>query len=378
MPSVSFKKLAIVSTQAFSLINFRGDLISFLVRRGVQVFALAPDYDESTERAIRGLGGVPVVFCIDRVAINPLSALKVMWDLGRIFRSLQVDAVLSYFAKPVIYAGIAARVVRVPRIYSMIEGAGYVFSDDSLRTLRKKFLRLIVGRLYWLSLRYSHRVFLLNQDDYKLFVHGGLVQADKVKLLPGIGVDLQRYCAVRPLVNPITFVFMGRLLKEKGICDFIEAARKVRLKYNSQVRFVVVGDVDLNPGSIRRDAVIGWEREGLIQWVGHVNDVRHWLARASVFVLPSFYREGLPRSIQEAMATGLPIITTNWVGCRETIEDGRNGFLVPIRDPVSLANAMERFILEPVIIFKMGLESRLLAESRFNVHKINRQIVASM
>lgn len=378
MPSVSFTRLAIVSTQAFSLVNFRGELISFLARRGVKVYALAPDYDELTEQSIRELGGVPIYFPIDRVGTNPFSAFKVIWDLSRIIHSLQVDAVLSYFAKPVIYAGIAARFVGVKRIYSMIEGAGYVFSDDSLETLRRKFLRFTVSRLYWVSLRYSHRVFLLNQDDYNLFVHGGLVRADKVRLLPGIGVNLQSYRVVQPSVSPITFVFMGRLLREKGICDFIEAARIIQLKYEQQVRFIVVGDVDLNPDSIRRDVVKGWENEGLIQWVGHVDDVRSWLAIASVFVLPSFYREGLPRSIQEAMATGRPIITTNWVGCRESIEHGCNGFLVPIRDPISLASAMERFILEPALIIKMGLESRRLAEARFNVHQINKQIVACM
>lgn len=372
-----FRCLAIISSQAFSLVNFRGELIRFLVRLGVKVYAFAPDYDDANRCRIKSLGAVPVDFVIDRVSLDPVAALKTIWTLNQRMRELRVDAVLSYFAKPVIYSSIAARLAGVDRVFSMIEGAGYVFSEDALSTLRRRILRWGVRRLYRISLHYSTCVFLLNRDDYALFVHGGLVCADKVHVIPGIGVDLHRFPLASPTMSPITFVFMARLLKEKGILDFVEAARRIRLKH-PDVEFLVVGDVDANPDSIERDVIDGWCKERIVRWSGQVADVRRWLKQASVFVLPSYYREGMPRSIQEAMAIGRPIITTNWVGCRESIEDGVNGFLVPVRDPIALSQAMERFIDNPALILIMGRESRRLAESRFNVHHINKKILSCM
>jgi glycosyltransferase involved in cell wall biosynthesis len=164
------------------------------------------------------------------------------------------------------------------------------------------------------------------------------------------------------------------MLKEKGIFDFVEAARLVRESY-AGARFLIVGGTDQNPESIKESQLHAWVAEGILAWTGHVNDVRPWLAKSSVFVLPSYYREGLPRGNQEAMAMGRPIITTDWVGCRETVKDGVNGFLVPIREPKAVAQAMIRFIEAPELIEKMGLEGRRMAEERFDVHTINKQIM---
>ncbi|MBO3274588.1 glycosyltransferase family 4 protein [Pseudomonas schmalbachii] len=377
MIEFSFNRLAMISNQAFSIINFRGDLIREIVDRGIAVYAFAPDYDEPLEEEVRKLGAIPVRCPIDRVGLNPLMALKTIRNMADLFKSLGVDAVFSYFAKPVIYAGLAARLTGVRYIYSLIEGAGYVYSDVGSSSLGRVLLRWLVSALYRVSLRFSTRVFLLNADDYRLFVDGGLVDSKKVLLLPGIGLDLDRFRAELPVVSPVMFVFVGRLLREKGIFDFITAARMVK-RQHPQVEFVVVGDADANPDSIRREEIQKWENDGVVRWVGQVDDVRTWLARASVLVLPSYYREGLPRSIQEAMALGRPVITTDWVGCRESIEADVNGFLVPVRSPSSIASAMERFILDPQLIVSMGWESRRIAEVRFNVHEINRKLMACM
>jgi len=164
------------------------------------------------------------------------------------------------------------------------------------------------------------------------------------------------------------------MLKEKGVYDFVEAARRVRKRYPA-ARFVLVGGGDQNPGSVTEAELGAWVAEGLVEWPGQVDDVRPWLARASVFVLPSYYREGLPRGSQEALAMGLPVITTDWVGCRETVKDGVNGFLVPVRDSNALARAMIRFIESPGLIGRMGLEGRRIAEERFDAHVINRRIM---
>ncbi|SDN07715.1 glycosyltransferase family 4 protein [Pseudomonas jinjuensis] len=375
--SLNFQRLAVVSNQAFSLLNFRGELIRDLVAQGAQVYAFAPDHDSNSERQLRALGAIPVDCPIDRMGMNPFSALRVVQKLARMFRALSVDAVFSYFAKPVIYAGFAARLAGIRSVYSMIEGAGYVYSDAGRYTPSRMLLRCLVGLLYRASLRFSTCVFLLNDDDRALFVGRGLVAPGKVMMLPGIGLNLEHFRLSPPILSPIVFVFVGRLLREKGVEDFVAAARLVKQDF-PQADFVIVGDTDANPDSLRHEEIQAWATEGLVRWVGHVADVRVWLARASVFVLPSYYREGLPRSTQEAMALGRPVITTDWVGCRESIENGVNGFLVPVRSPASIANAMRRFIAEPELIVRMGYESRRIAEIRFDVREINKKVLAGM
>jgi glycosyltransferase involved in cell wall biosynthesis len=219
-------------------------------------------------------------------------------------------------------------------------------------------------------------VFFLNQDDLKEFVSKGLVPKEKAFLLGPIGVDLERFRPVPPVKSPVTFLFAGRLLREKGVLEFVEAARRIKAKY-PETRFIVLGGLDTNPGAISGKEVEGWVKEGLIEWPGHVADVRTYLAQASVFVLPS-YREGVPRSIQEAMAMARPIITTDAPGCRETVIPSVNGFLVPVRNVDALVSTMERFINEPELIERMGKESRRIAEERFDVHKINRVLLEAM
>ncbi|WP_324288115.1 MULTISPECIES: glycosyltransferase family 4 protein [Pseudomonas] len=375
--NLGFRRLALVSNQAFSIVNFRGELIRDMVARGVEVYAFAPDHDEHSRKQIRQLGATPVEGYIGRSGMNPFVALwaivKTAWRL----RSFRVDAVFSYFPMPVILGGLAARLAGVRIIYSMIEGAGYVFSEVDASSPARGLLRGLVRGLYRITLKSSRRVFLLNGDDYALFVHGGLVAAEKVVLLPGIGLDLTHFLPSRPPVSPVVFIFVGRLLQQKGIQDFVEAARSLKAEH-PEIECIVLGDTDVNPDSIRREEILGWSEEGSVRWVGWVRDVRGWLNESSVLVLPSYYREGIPRCIQEAMALGRPVITTDWVGCRESIVDGVNGFLVPIRSPTALTQAMARFIHDPQLILRMGRESRRIAEARYDVREINRKVLASM
>lgn len=174
----------------------------------------------------------------------------------------------------------------------------------------------------------------------------------------------------------MTFLLAARLLREKGIMEYAEAARIIKQKYPG-TRFILLGSLDSNPGSLSMGEVKQWVSEGIIEWPGHVQDMSRWMAQASVYVLPS-YREGVPRSTQEAMAMARPVITTDAPGCRETVIDGKNGFLVPVRDAKALADSMERFILQPELIERMGKASRLIAEERFDVHKVNQVILREM
>lgn len=367
------RTLAIISNQAFSLVNFRGSLIRYLAGKGVRVYALAPDYDESLRTRVRECGAEPVDFSLARAGMNPGRDCLDACRLAMLLRRLRPDVTLGYFVKPVIYGTLAAWLARVPRRVAMIEGLGYVYSavGEEL-TWKRHLLRAATSRLYRSALARAHRVVFLNSDDLSEFQRHGLVDADKAFRLGGIGVDLMQWTVAAPVGRPVTFLLAARLLREKGIVEFVEAARIVRRQY-PDTRFILLGGLDENPGGLARSEVESWAREGLIEWPGHV-DVRPWLAQASVFVLPSYYREGVPRSTQEAMAMGRPVITTDAPGCRETVCDGLNGYLVPARDAEQLAMAMKRFLVTPEIIESMGKASRKLAEERFDAQRINARL----
>lgn len=370
--------LALISSIAYSVANFRGPLIRTLINSEVKVYALAPDYDTRTRKAVKALGADPIGISLERTGMRPFRDLIDLLRLALTLRRLKPDATFGYFVKPVIYGSLAARLAGVPRRYALVAGLGYVFTPDGAPdTPKRRLLRRIVTTLYRTAFRACTRVFFQNSDDLAHFVDAGLLDRGKAVRVNGTGVDLEVLRPAPPVTAPVTFLLMARLLREKGICDYADAARRVKVLY-PEARFILLGDLDPNPGALAREEVAVWIREGLIEWPGHVDDVYPWIAQSSVYVLPSYYREGVPRSTQEAMAMGRPVITTDNVGCRETVEDGVNGFLVPVRDAEALAAAMMRFIHEPHLIESMGLESRRLAEERFDVHKINAVILEAM
>jgi glycosyltransferase involved in cell wall biosynthesis len=254
----------------------------------------------------------------------------------------------------------------------MMEGMGFVFTTGDNPGFARRLLQWATMWLFRLSLSFADRLILLNDDDYQTFVGRRLVAPAKATVLGGIGVDLAEWQYSEPVRAPITFAFVGRLLRDKGVEEFAAAARILRGK-GYDARFVMLGGHDSNPTAIPLSTVEGWVAEGIVEWPGYV-DVRPALQRASVFVLPS-YREGVPRSTQEAMALGLPIVTTDVPGCRETVVEGKNGFLVPAQDAAALAKAMENFLLNPDRIVPMGRESRRIAEQQFDVHNQNRKLL---
>ena len=364
---------AIVSSQAFSVVNFRGPLIRDLVAIGVQVHAFAPDYDDELRQNVLKLGAIPVDFQLSRTGMNPIRDGLDTLRLAFMLRRLRPDVMLGYFVKPVIYGTLAAWLAGVPRRVAMIEGLGYVFTvSDSRQTWSRRLLRTLVSSLYRVALARAKNVIFLNADDLSEFVTNGLVDEAKAVKLGGIGVDLNEWPLTPPLIQPVTFLLAARLLREKGIVEYIEAARLIK-KLQPEVRFILLGGLDPNPGGLKQSEVDRWVKEGVVEWPGHV-DVKPWLVQASVFVLPS-YREGVPRSTQEAMAMGRAVITTDVPGCRETVEEGLNGYMVPRRDVPNLAKAMLRFVEDPSLIVIMGRESRKLAEARFNVNTINAQLL---
>ncbi len=368
------RRVVVLTSIAISLPNFRGPLIRSMVDAGVEVFALAPDYDDTVRAAVRTLGATPVDIALERTGLKPLRDLRDAAGLYRVLRRLKPDLIFSYFIKPVIYGSMAARLAGVPRRFALVAGLGYVFTPDGRgNTVRRRILRAVASTLYRLAFRACDAVFLQNDDDVRELVDAGLLPLDKVRRLAGSGVDLDVLRETPPVLVPPTFLLMGRLLREKGVVEFAEAARMVRIDH-PEARFVLLGGTDPNPGGLTADAVRQMAAAGGIEWLGHVSDVKPYIAASSVYVLPS-YREGKPRSTQEAMAIGRAVVTTDAPGCRDTVIDGINGFLVPVRDAAALADAMRQFLDRPQLIVEMGRESRRLAEEWFDVHKINRAIL---
>ncbi|CAM5305687.1 glycosyltransferase [Alcaligenes phenolicus] len=256
----------------------------------------------------------------------------------------------------------------------MIEGVGFVFTDSAQPLgWRRRMLRFLVSLLYRSALQRADQVIFLNQDDRDEFVSRGLVLKERTMVLGGIGVNLEAWRVAPSVRQPVTFLLAARLLREKGVPEYVEAAKQV-LAVHPDVRFLLLGGLDSNPGALSQSDVQAWVNDGVLEWPGHV-DIKPWMTQASVFVLPS-WREGVPRSTQEAMAMGRPIITTDAPGCRETVIEGVNGYRVPIRDIQALKHAMLLFVENPGMIEPMGEASRRLAEERFDVNMVNDRLSA--
>jgi len=368
------KKIAVISNDAFSLINFRRPLIREMVKLGHEVYALAPNYTKETQIDVQSLGAKPISYYLDRTGSRPSRDLLSFLDLYRNIKRLKPDIVYSYTIKPNIYGILAASISRVSIRVAEVTGLGYIFIPSNGKvTIRKNMLQRLVKWLYRLSYRHATHVFFHNPDDLREFSEMKIVDPLKAKCIGGTGLDLEEWPMMPSFSSPMTFTLVGRLLKEKGIYEFISAAKRMKLKLRD-VKFLLVGGLDINPGTVSLEDVENWVKEGIVEWAGEVKDVHPFLSRTSVFVLPS-YREGVPRSTQEAMAMGRPVITTDAPGCRETVIDGVNGFLIPPRDVDALVEAMEKFILCPELIMRMGKESRKLAEERFDVKERNKIIM---
>ncbi|PUA27596.1 MAG: glycosyltransferase family 1 protein [Cellvibrio sp. 79] len=369
-------RVAVIGTIASSILGFRRDLIKALLEQGHEVFALAMDFNDETKQLVRELGATPVNYALSRAGVNPIRDLLDTIKLAKILRSIQPDLVFSYFVKPVIFGTLAARLANVKRRVAMLEGLGFIFTEQPEGVSKKIYLlRKIQVLLYRLSFPLLDQVIFLNPDDPKDLIARYKLKVKKVSVLGGIGLDLKSYPYAKPDLNKISFLFIGRLLKEKGINEFIAAGKIVKKLY-PEVGFTILGGLDEeNPGGLSAAELKHLVNTGLIDYPGHVSNIYERIVQSSVFVLPSYYREGVPRSTQEAMAVGRPIITTNVPGCRETVIDEVNGFLIPPWDPQCLADKMIYFIKNQALIEKMGLESYYIAQQKFDAAKVNKRLI---
>ncbi|MGE4403628.1 MAG: glycosyltransferase family 4 protein [Desulfobulbus sp.] len=369
-------KILIVGAYPDSLINFRGNLIKDMIVAGHSVTAIA---NGASYEVISKLASMDVNYLdypINRRSINPINDSKTLLSLFKIIKRNKPDVVLAYTIKPIIWGGLASRIASVRSFYAMIEGLGFAFQEGGRR---RRLLGSLVVFLYKISLQNSKKVIFLNPDNQNTFLNKKIIDVKKSVIIDGIGVDLDYYqnCPLPPSINcRLIFLTIGRLLGEKGFREYAQAANIVKARYPETV-FRLVGPVDASSDGIPINEVEVWEKSGWIEYLGESRDVRTHLIDCHVYVLPS-YHEGLPRTIQEAMAIGRPILTTDVPGCRETVIPGDNGWLVPKADAQALADSMIWFIENSDELQRMAKRSRQMAEKRFDVHKINRELMEIM
>ena len=351
---------------------FCWDLLEKLVHEGHEVIAIAPDKDQ--ESKFNSIGVDYKYIPLKNTGTNPIYDILSIYNMKKVLTRTQPDIVTCYAIKPVLYGSIAARFAKIGNVYLTITGLGYVFIGTSIK---HKILLPFIKTLYKLALKNCRKVFFQNPDDLRLFHTLKLLNKDnKVFIVNGSGVNIEKFSPTSTQEKQLTFIFIARLIKDKGIEEFVEATRILKRKF-PWVKCKILGPLDSNPTSISKEKVELWIREGVIEYLGETSDVRPFLSQSSVFVLPS-YREGTPQAVLEAMAMGLPIITSDAPGCRETVKDNENGFLVPIKNPKALAGAMEKFVLDPSLISRMGSKSREMVVQKYDVRKVNDFMLTHM
>lgn len=358
-----------------SLVNLRRELLLALALRGLEVHVAAPGFagNSAACATLKRMGVHVHDIPLQRVDTNPLSDLVFCVRLYHLMRRLKPSTVLAYTIKAVIYGTVAGWLARIPERFALITGLGHAFTGNDETALRR-----LITRMYAFALARTSKIFLQNPDDLALFRAQGVIRSRVPAIVVnGSGVDLVRFAARATPAGPLRFLMVSRLLGDKGVREYAAAAKRIRVAH-PQVTCALAGGLDANPASITEAELDRWVSAGTIDYLGVLTDVRPALAACSVFVLPSYYREGTPRSTLEAMASGRAIITTDAPGCRETVVDGQNGFLVPVKSVDALVAAMKRFIDEPGLMSRMGAASRRIAEDKYDVHEVNAVMLREM
>lgn len=387
-------KILILTGDAKTLIYHRGELIKSFANQGLEIVAAAAQDLEYVRDFLAEIGGRYRTVDLSRTSLNPVRDARAFFSIFRLIRREKPDYVFCYAIKSVIYGSIAAKLCRVPNRFALVPGLGYAFTPDG--TWKQKFVSWASRVLYSISLRCVHKVFLQNHDDEKLLRDKKIIPSripTQVTLGSGVSLDEFQFIPMTPSPGTMRCVLVSRLLRKKGIAEFAEAARLLKSR-GADVEFDLVGPLDPGPDGIEAGELKSWVESELLEYHGATRDVRPFLNQAHIFVLPTYYREGVPRSTLEALATGLAIVTTDAVGSRETIKltrsgkierengatvmQGENGILVRPRDAKSLAEGIQQLLDNPVLVAAMGRASRELAEQQFDVRRVNHGILKGM
>jgi glycosyltransferase involved in cell wall biosynthesis len=364
VPNPSPHKIILFANTDWYLYNFRRSLALALKQQGYELLLISPPGPYGEKLRELGLRWEPVP--MDRRSLNPLREARLLAWLVSLFRRERPALVHGFTIKCAVYGSLAARLAGVPARVNAVAGMGYVFTSNDMKA---RLLRPVVRTLMHAALDGRNaRLVLQNPDDVALFERAGFVDRSRIRLIPGSGVDCSRFSSrseVRDATQPLRVLLAARLLWDKGIAEYIAAARQLKAEGRA-LHFLLAGDPDPgNPAAVPEVDVRGWVGEGVVEWLGHVDDMPALFASVDVVVLPS-YREGLPKGLIEAAACALPLVTTDVPGCREVVSDGVDGLLVPVRDAAALARAIARLQDDPALARRLGEAARIKALALFD------------
>ena len=365
-------KVMVLSSFTTSLFWFRIDMMRSFLDAGYEVVAVGDGAEADWSSKFMELGISYRQIPVRRNGTNPISDIKTLAALYRLLKEEKPDRIFSYQAKTVIYGGIAARLLGIREVYPMIAGVGSIFLGGGLK---QKLLRGILVAEYKLGLKKAKKVFFQNRDDLAVFTANGILDDRKVVMLNGSGVNVTKFVP-SPMPEQPAFLCISRLIRDKGVVEYLEAAREIHLRH-PEVRCVLVGPFDTNPSAIQPKDLQPYIDDGSIEYAGEQKDVYPYLQTCTAYVLPS-YHEGTPKTVLEAMASGRPVITTDAPGCRETVTDGVNGYLVPVKDVAAIVEAIEKMIADPAENERMAKAARSIAEEKYDVNKVNLMIRKTM
>lgn len=371
-PSITMKHIVLIGNTAWSMYNFRGNLMRFLVGKGYRVTVIAPN-DNVFKDKILSTGAQFIDIEMDAKGTNPFTDFMLYTKIKKTLKQLKPDIAFFYTIKPNIYGGLAAQRLGIPYI-PVTTGLGYTFTVNNI-------VSKISRKLYKKSFKGAHQVWFLNNDDKQDFLRYKLTQEGKTFILNGEGIDTERF-SVAPQPTDVSFILVARMLWNKGVGVFVDAVRIIKKEY-PDVKFKLLGFLNAdNPDAIDDVQMDKWVKEGVVEYLGVTQNVLPYLHQSTALVLPSYYREGIPMTLLEAASTGRILITTDNTGCRETVEDGKTGFLCQIKDPESLARCMRKVIeMTPDERTAMGLASRAKVEREFDeklIFDTYLQIVSSI
>ena len=366
------KKIILLSGSGDTVAWFRLDFLNEFLLRSYKVYVLAPDIRDDLKPELINMGIEFIEIKLERKGFNVLNLISSVFELVRLFKEIQPNIIFSYTHKAILSGSLAAKISGFSNTFSMVTGTGHVFDNQ---TKKEKVIKFIGSLALRIALRFNKLVFFQNPDDQALFLKNNIVLSQKTKLVNGSGVNLDKF-SVSPLPSEPVFLCMARLIKSKGLEEFARAAKRVKKLY-PEARFILYGYPDDHPDSIDENEIISnWLNDFGVEYFGYAENPIDAIKECSVFVLLS-YKEGTPRVVLEAMAMGRPIITTDAPGCRETVKNGVNGFLVPRFDDLEAANAMTK-LLSAELRKEMGKESRKFCESKFNVLDVNNTLLSDM
>ena len=366
------KKIILLSGSGDTVVWFRLDFLNEFLQKSYKVYVLAPDIRDDLKPELIKMGIEFIEIKLERKGLNVFNLISSVFELVRLFKEIKPNIIFSYTHKAILSGSLAAKISGLSNTFSMVTGTGHIFDHQ---TKKEKVIKLIGSLALRIALRFNNLVFFQNPDDQALFLKNNIVPSQKTKLVNGSGVNLDKF-SVSPLPSEPIFLCMARLIKSKGLEEFARAAKRVKKLY-PEARFILYVYPDDHPDSIDENEIISnWLNDFGVEYFGYAENPIEAIKECSVFVLLS-YKEGTPRVVLEAMAMGRPIITTDAPGCRETVKNGVNGFLVPKFDDLEAANAMTK-LLSAELRKEMGKESRKFCESKFNVFDVNNTLLSDM